>query len=65
MYPLGNPRRTIRLDLVPSMRSPVLEIGAASAAELDELDAAALVASRQREPKRTQTRARHWHTNTS
>jgi hypothetical protein len=40
MYPLGNSRRTIRLDLVRSMRSPVLEMGVASAAELDELDAA-------------------------
>ena len=36
MYPLGNSRRTIRLDLVRSMRSPVLEIGVASAAELDD-----------------------------
>jgi hypothetical protein len=46
MYPLGNSRRTIRLDLVRSMRSPVLEMGVASAAELDELDAAALGAFR-------------------
>lgn len=41
MYPVGNSRRTIRLDLVRSIRSHVLETGAASAAELDELDAAA------------------------
>ena len=42
MYPPGNSRQTIRLDLVRSMRSPVLEMGVASAAELHELDAAAL-----------------------
>ena len=41
MYPPGNSRRTIRLDLVRSMRPQVLEMGLASAAELDELDAAA------------------------
>jgi ubiquinone/menaquinone biosynthesis C-methylase UbiE len=41
MYPLGNSRRTIRLDLVRSMRPQVLEMGLASSAELDELDAAA------------------------
>jgi SAM-dependent methyltransferase len=41
MYPLGNSRRTVPLDLVRSMRSQVLEMGLASAAELDELDAAA------------------------
>jgi SAM-dependent methyltransferase len=41
MYPPGNSRRTIRLDLVRSMRSQVLEMGLASAAELDELDVAA------------------------
>jgi hypothetical protein len=46
MYPLGNSRRTIPLDLVRSMRSPALEMGAASTAELDELDAAALGAFR-------------------
>ena len=46
MYPPGNSRRTIRLDPVRSMRSPVLEMGVASAAELDELDAAALGAFR-------------------
>jgi len=41
MYPPGNSRRTIRLDLVRSMRPQVLEMGLASAADLDELDAAA------------------------
>ena len=41
MHPPGNSRRTIRLDLVRSMRSQVLKMGLASAAELDELDAAA------------------------
>jgi SAM-dependent methyltransferase len=41
MYPPGNSRRTIRPDLVHSMRSQVLEMGVASMAELDELDAAA------------------------
>jgi SAM-dependent methyltransferase len=41
MYPHGNSRRTIRLDLVQSMRPQVLEMGLATAAELDELDAAA------------------------
>jgi ubiquinone/menaquinone biosynthesis C-methylase UbiE len=43
MYPLGNSRRTIRLDLVRSMRPQVVEMGLASVAELDELDAAARV----------------------
>jgi SAM-dependent methyltransferase len=41
LYPHGNSRRTIRLDLVQSMRPQVLEMGLATAAELDELDAAA------------------------
>jgi len=40
-YPPGNTRRTIRLDLVRAMRPQVLEMGLASAAELDDLDAAA------------------------
>jgi ubiquinone/menaquinone biosynthesis C-methylase UbiE len=40
-HPPGNSRRTIRLDLVRSMRPQVLEMGLASAAELDELDTAA------------------------
>jgi SAM-dependent methyltransferase len=41
MHPPGNSRRTIRLDLVRSMRGQVLEMGLASETELDELDAAA------------------------
>ena len=40
MYPPGNSRRTIRLDLVRAMRPQVLEMGLATATELDELDAA-------------------------
>jgi SAM-dependent methyltransferase len=41
VYPHGHSRRTIRMDLVRSMRSQVLEMGLASEAELDEPDAAA------------------------
>jgi len=41
LYPPGKSRRTIRLDLVRSIRSHVLEMDLASAAELDELDEAA------------------------
>jgi SAM-dependent methyltransferase len=41
MYPPGNSRRTTRPDLVRAMRPQVLEMGLASAAELDELDTAA------------------------
>ena len=41
MYPPGNSRRTSRLDLVRAMRPQVLDMGLASAAELDELDTAA------------------------
>jgi SAM-dependent methyltransferase len=41
IYPPGNSRRTIRLDLVRSMRAQVLEMGLASEAELDELDVSA------------------------
>jgi ubiquinone/menaquinone biosynthesis C-methylase UbiE len=41
MYPLGNSRRTLRLDLVRSMRPQVLAMGLASGTELDELDTAA------------------------
>jgi SAM-dependent methyltransferase len=41
MYPPGNSRRTIRLDLVRSIRTHALEMDLASAAELDELDTAA------------------------
>ena len=43
MYPPGNSRRPIRLDLVRSMRPQAVEMGLASIAELDELDAAARV----------------------
>ena len=41
MYPHGHSRRTIRLDLVRSVRPQIMEMGLASEAELDELDAAA------------------------
>jgi SAM-dependent methyltransferase len=41
LYPPGHSRRTIRLDLVQSMRRQVLELGLAEENELDELDAAA------------------------
>jgi len=41
VYPTGHSRRTILLDLVHSMRPQVLELGLASGAELDQLDAAA------------------------
>lgn len=41
VFPKGHSRRMILLDLVQSMRPQVLELGLASAAELDELDAAA------------------------
>jgi SAM-dependent methyltransferase len=41
MYPPGNSRRTIRLDLVNAMRPQIVEMGLASGPELDELDAAA------------------------
>jgi ubiquinone/menaquinone biosynthesis C-methylase UbiE len=41
LYPPGNSRRTVRLDLVRAMRPQVLEMGLASATELDDLDAAA------------------------
>jgi ubiquinone/menaquinone biosynthesis C-methylase UbiE len=40
-YPPGHSRRTIRLDLVRSMRVQVVEMGLATGTELDELDAAA------------------------
>ena len=39
MYPPGNSRRTVRLDLVRAMRPMVLEMEVATEAELDELDA--------------------------
>jgi SAM-dependent methyltransferase len=41
MYPLGHSRRMIRPDLLCSTRAQVVAMGLASAAELDELDAAA------------------------
>jgi hypothetical protein len=40
-YLLGHSRRTLRMDLVRAMRPHVPELGLASEAELDELDAAA------------------------
>jgi SAM-dependent methyltransferase len=40
-YPAGHTRRTIRLDLLRSIRLQVVEMGLASAVELEELDAAA------------------------
>jgi ubiquinone/menaquinone biosynthesis C-methylase UbiE len=41
MYPHGHSRRTIRLDLVRSVRPQIVKMGLAGAAELEELDAAA------------------------
>lgn len=41
MYPPGHSRRTVRLDLVRSLRRQIVEMGLASEPELDELDAAA------------------------
>jgi ubiquinone/menaquinone biosynthesis C-methylase UbiE len=43
MYPPGSSRRANRLDLVHSMRSQIVQMGLASEAELDELDAVARV----------------------
>ena len=40
LYPPGHSRRTIRLDLVRSMRAKIIEHGIASAQELDDLDEA-------------------------
>jgi ubiquinone/menaquinone biosynthesis C-methylase UbiE len=40
MYPPGNSRRTVRLDLVRSMRPQIVQLGLADAKELDALDAA-------------------------
>jgi SAM-dependent methyltransferase len=40
-YPPGNTRRTTRLDLVRSMRTQIVEMGLASAAELEDLDSEA------------------------
>jgi hypothetical protein len=39
MYPPGNSRRTVRLDLVGAMRPQIVEMGLADKEELDELDA--------------------------
>jgi ubiquinone/menaquinone biosynthesis C-methylase UbiE len=41
VYPAGYSRRTIRADLVRSMRPQVLDMGLADVRELDQLDAAA------------------------
>jgi SAM-dependent methyltransferase len=41
MYPPGNSRRTVRLDLVRAMRPKVVQLGLADEKELDALDAAA------------------------
>jgi hypothetical protein len=41
LFPPGSSRRTVRIDLVRSMRPHVLAMGLASAAELDDLDTAA------------------------
>jgi SAM-dependent methyltransferase len=41
MFPPGHSRRAIRLDLVRSMRSQIMDMGLASGEELDALDAAA------------------------
>lgn len=41
VYPPGHSRRTIRADLVNSLRPQILEMGLADERELDELDAAA------------------------
>ena len=41
MYPPGNSRRTVRLDLVRGMRPQIVQLGLADEKELDALDAAA------------------------
>jgi ubiquinone/menaquinone biosynthesis C-methylase UbiE len=41
VFPPGHSRRTIRLDLVRSMWPQIIDMGLASGADLDELDAAA------------------------
>ncbi len=41
MYPPGNSRRTVRLDLVRAMRPQIVQLGLADEKELDALDAAA------------------------
>ena len=40
MYPPGNTRRTVRLDLVRGMRPQIVQLGLADEEELDALDAA-------------------------
>ena len=40
VYPVGHSRRTIRADLVRSLRPHVLKMGLADERELDDLDAA-------------------------
>jgi ubiquinone/menaquinone biosynthesis C-methylase UbiE len=40
MYPPGSSRRTVRLDLVRSMRPQIVQLGLADSKELDALDAA-------------------------
>ena len=40
VYPPGHSRRTVRPDLLRSMRPQILELGLASEAELDDMDAA-------------------------
>lgn len=41
VYPAGHSRRTVRADLVRSMRSQIVDMGLAAEQELDELDTAA------------------------
>lgn len=41
IYPVGHSRRTLRLDLVASMRPKIIELGIASERELDDAAAAA------------------------
>jgi hypothetical protein len=41
VYPAGHSRRTIRADLVRSMRPQIVEMGLADQQELEELDTAA------------------------
>jgi hypothetical protein len=41
VHPVGHSRRTLFVDLICAMRPQILALGAAHAAELDELDAAA------------------------
>jgi len=40
-YPPGSTRRTIRLDLVRSMRRQIIDLGFATEADLDQWDASA------------------------